>query len=134
MLITGQVLNSNNGNTTINGGTIKNNGGIGNSGTLTITKGTIIYTDSIGSAINNYGTLTIGQKDGNLNEQIEIRYYGNRGGVYNRGNLYYYGGTIKGKSADDNSAILGKINEIEENASLSVDIDGKLKIKKKINK
>ena len=101
---------------------------------LTITKGTIIYTDSIGSAINNYGTLTIGQKDGNLNEQIEIRYYGNRGGVYNRGNLYYYGGTIKGKNADDNSAILGKINEIEENASLSVDIDGNLEVASLVTK
>ncbi len=135
VLITGQVLNSNNGNTTINGGTIKNNGGIDNRGTLTITKGTIIYTDSIGSAINNYGTLTIGQKDGNLNEQIEIRYYGNRGGgVYNSGNLYYYGGTIKGKSADDNSAILGKINEIEENASLSVDIDGNLEVASLVTK
>ena len=134
VLITGQVLNYNNGNTTINGGTIKNNGGIDNRGTLTITKGTIIYTDSIGSAINNYGTLTIGQKDGNLNEQIEIRYYGNRGGVYNRGNLYYYGGTIKGKNADDNSAILGKINEIEENASLSVDIDGNLEVASLVTK
>ena len=134
VLITGQVSNYNNGNTTINGGTIKNNGGIDNRGTLTITKGTIIYTDSIGSAINNYGTLTIGQKDGNLNEQIEIRYYGNRGGVYNSGNLYYYGGTIKGKSADDNSAILGKINEIEENASLSVDIDGNLEVASLVTK
>ena len=134
MLITGQVLNSNNGNTTINGGTIKNNGGIGNSGTLTITKGTIICTDSRYLAISNSGTLTIGQKDGNLNEQIEIRYYGNRGGVYNSGNLYYYGGTIKGKSADDNSAIWGKINEIEENASLSVDIDGNLEVASLVTK
>ena len=134
VLITGQVLNSNNGNTTINGGTIKNNGGIGNSGTLTITKGTIICTDSRYLAISNSGTLTIGQKDGNLNEQIEIRYYGNRGGVYNSGNLYYYGGTIKGKSADGNSAILGKINEIEENASLSVDIDGNLEVASLVTK
>ena len=134
VLITGQVLNYNNGNTTINGGTIKNNGGIDNRGTLTITKGTIIYTDSIGSAINNYGTLTIGQKDGNLNEQIEIRHDENGGGVYNSGNLYYYGGTIKGKSADDNSAILGKINEIEENASLSVDIDGNLEVASLVTK
>ena len=124
-LITGQVLNYSNGNTTINGGTIKNGGGIGNSGTLTITKGTIICTDSRYSAISNSGTLTIGQKDGNLNEQIEIRHDGNTG-VYNSGNLYYYGGTIKGKNADDKGAIFGKINEIEENASLSVDIDGNL--------
>ena len=133
VLITGQVLNSNNGNTTINGGTIKNNGGIGNSGTLTITKGTIICTDSRYLAISNSGTLTIGQKDGNLNEQIEIRHDGNTG-VYNSGNLYYYGGTIKGKNADDNSAILGKINEIEENASLSVDIDGNLEVASLVTK
>ena len=133
VLITGQVLNYNNGNTTINGGTIKNDGGIYNSGTLTITKGTIICTDSRYLAISNSGTLTIGQKDGNLNEQIEIRHDGNTG-VYNSGNLYYYGGTIKGKNADDNSAILGKINEIEENASLSVDIDGNLEVASLVTK
>ena len=131
VLITGQV--SNYGNTTINGGTIKNNGGIDNSGTLTITKGTIICTDSRYLAISNRGTLTIGQKDGNLNEQIEIRHDGNTG-VYNSGNLYYYGGTIKGKNADDKSAILGKINEIEENASLSVDIDGNLEVASLVTK
>ena len=131
VLIT-QVVNYNNGNTTINGGTIYY-WGISNSGTLTITKGTIICTDSRYLAISNSGTLTIGQKDGNLNEQIEIRHDGNTG-VYNSGNLYYYGGTIKGKNADDKSAILGKINEIEENASLSVDIDGNLEVASLVTK
>lgn len=78
-------------------------------GTITITGGTIISTGFY--AIENVGTLNIGSKDGNINNEPIIKSI--QYGINTTGTLNFYDGIIKGKI----DSINGTINDIEENST-----------------
>ena len=78
-------------------------------GTITITGGTIISTGF--NAIENVGTLNIGTKDGNINNNPTIKSI--QYGINTTGTLNIYDGIIKGKM----DTINGTINDIEENST-----------------
>lgn len=78
-------------------------------GTITITGGTIISTGF--NAIENVGTLNIGTKDGNINNNPTIKSI--QYGINTTGTLNFYDGIIKGKI----DSINGTINDIEENST-----------------
>lgn len=90
-------------------------------GTVSITGGTIVGT--AGHAISNYGILTLGVEDGNINTSSpNIR--GEAYGVKNFRTFNYYDGIIKGI----NGAINGTITSQEQNTQTVDDtetIDGK---------
>ncbi len=78
-------------------------------GTITIIGGTIISTGF--HAIENVGTLNIGSKDGNINNEPTIKSI--QYGINTTGILNFYDGIIKGKI----DSINGTINDIEENST-----------------
>ncbi len=78
-------------------------------GTITIIGGTIISTGF--HAIENVGTLNIGSKDGNINNEPTIKSI--QYGINTTGTLNFYDGIIKGKI----DSINGTINDIEENST-----------------
>lgn len=78
-------------------------------GTITIAGGTIISTGFY--AIENVGTLNIGSKDGNINNEPIIKSI--QYGINTTGTLNFYDGIIKGKI----DSINGTINDIEENST-----------------
>ena len=87
---------------TISRGTIQNLRG----GTIKINGGTITGLNQ--QAISNEGLLTIGQKDGNVNNSTPI-IQGETYGVISAGTINFYDGTIKGIT----DSILGNITDNE---------------------
>ena len=87
---------------TISRGTIQNLRG----GTIKINGGTITGLNQ--QAISNEGLLTIGQKDGNINNSTPI-IQGETYGVISTGTINFYDGTIKGIT----DSILGNITDNE---------------------
>ena len=85
-------------------------------GTINITGGTIVGTD--GHAISNYGIITLGVEDGNINTSSpNIR--GENYGVKNFRTFNYFDGIIKGL----NSAIDGTISSQEQNTQIVNDTE-----------
>ena len=82
-------------------------------GTMTISGGTIVSTGS--SAVVNASTLTIGEKDGNVNVKsptLQGKIYG----ISSTAKYNFYNGTIKGKEKAYNN--LNHINDKEEGYSI----------------
>ena len=79
---------------------------------LTITGGEIICT--VQEAVNNdtNGTLTIGSKDGSINNTSPI-IMGKRNGIINTGTFNFYDGIVKGITG----TISGTIADIETNST-----------------
>ena len=102
------------GTTTISGGTITspatNYPAVLNETTMTITGGNIKSTAQNG--VNNTGTLTIGQKDGNINTSSPS-ISGIINGLNNTGTFKFYDGTIRGIT----NSINGNVSEIEDNST-----------------
>ena len=80
--------------------------------TLTILGGTIIGVNQ--QAISNEGTMTIGQKDGNIVTSSPI-IQGKTYGIKSSSTFNFYDGIIRGKTQN---AIEGNITEMEDNSSL----------------
>ncbi|HJJ05627.1 MAG TPA: InlB B-repeat-containing protein [Clostridiaceae bacterium] len=99
-----------------------NSSAISNTGVLNVTGGQIENGDGTG-LYNNAGTVTIGTKDGNVEENTKINSTSSTG-LYNtlEGKVYYYDGVITGK----NNAIFGVITEIEEDTVVSLTKDGEI--------
>ena len=99
-----------------------NSSAISNTGVLNVTGGQIENGDGTG-LYNNAGTVTIGTKDGNVEENTKINSTSSTG-LYNtlEGKVYYYDGVITGK----NNAIFGVITEIEEDTIVSLTKDGEI--------
>ena len=99
-----------------------NSSAISNTGVLNVTGGQIENGDGTG-LYNNAGTVTIGTKDGNVEENTKINSTSSTG-LYNtlEGKVYYYDGVITGK----NNAIFGAITEIEEDTIVSLTKDGEI--------
>lgn len=74
-----------------------NSSAISNTGVLNVTGGQIENGDGTG-LYNNAGTVTIGTKDGNVEENTKINSTSSTG-LYNtlEGKVYYYDGVITGK-------------------------------------
>ena len=79
------------------------------SSTLIIHGGTIISTTQ--QALDNAGTVTIGDKDGNISITTPSL-QGETSGIKNTNKLYFYDGIVKGQT----NAIEGNITGIEENS------------------
>ena len=136
------AIDNDKGTVTINGGTFSASGSraISNgSGNITINKGKLICTEDNSdwdTIYNGSGTITIGKKDGNTDEEIEITNMSQtsikniNGAAYNgtNGIVNYYGGVIKGKIA-----FIGKINDIEENAHIEVNVEDGLEVMRLID-
>ena len=86
-------------------GTVQNLAG----GTVVITGGTIEC--STQSAIANNGTVTVGVKDGSIN-QSSPSISGNTNGILNAGTVNYYDGTTRGVT----TSINGTVGDIETNS------------------
>lgn len=108
------IKNEENGNITIENTTLtgKNNG-ITNEGIMLIDTGNISSNDSYG--IWNSGSITLGAKDGQLNNQTPEVSGGY--GVYNTGIFNFYDGKITGSI---NQSIRGDITENESNYYLQI--------------
>ena len=102
-------------NLNITGGTIKGNDGIYiNGGTITINSGTI--TASGNGIYNPGGKVIIGNKDGKILTSPSIT--GGYQGIFSNGNIEFYDGIFKGKTAAMN--INGSTTMAEINASALV--------------
>ena len=129
-MINGGIYNSRSGKIEVIGGTITGDPyGIRNmsSGQIIVTGGKI--TGLYGIYNDNNGSITIGEKDGNVTDSVEI-IAENRIGLYNStaGSLKYYDGIIRGKNAANYGAILGPIADIEDGYSLKVNIENGVEI------
>ena len=80
-------------------------------GVVIITGGTIV--SKALNAVENLGTLTIGVKDGTLNNSSPLL-RGNNYGVNNTGTFNFYDGLIEG----ENAAINGTVTDIEQNSTI----------------
>lgn len=108
------IKNEKNGNITIeNTGVSGNNNGITNEGIMLIDTGDISSNDSYG--IWNSGVITLGAKDGQLNNQTPEVSGGY--GVYNTGIFNFYDGKIIGSI---NQSIRGDITQNESNYYLQI--------------
>ena len=87
-----------------------------NSGTL-ISAGNVIYNESTG------GTIIIGEKDEEVNNDLKLETNSNYTAVVNNGALYYYDGIIKGKTS-----IMGGVIEIEKNTYIDISQEDNLEI------
>ena len=110
-----QALYNNKGNATITGSSyltssataraaVQNTSG----GTLTITGGTIISTGTYG--VNNAGTMTVGIKDGNIDNDHPV-IQGIDNGITSSTSFTFYDGTVKSKTNPFNN--VSKISEME---------------------
>ena len=100
-------------------------------GNITINKGKLICTEDNSdwdTIYNGSGTITIGKKDGNTDEEIEITNMSQTSINNTNGTVNYYGGVIKGKIA-----FIGKINDIEENAHIEVNVEDGLEVMRLID-
>ena len=84
-----------------------------NNGTMTITGGTIVA-DNFSGISNDSGTMTIGIKDGNIDNNPVIQ--GANYGITSKVNYSIYDGIIKGKNASVNNKNM--ITSIEENSTI----------------
>jgi len=105
---------------TTEGGSFTQNDGT--TGTITNKQGNVTILEGTVNNINSTGTVTIGTKDGSMKGDSPVItgnytdrevYYGI---VNNGGQLYFYDGTIKGKTA----AINGTITAVEDNTELLI--------------
>ena len=130
------ILDNDSGSMIINGGTFSTSGNAGHvisngSGNITINKGKLICTEDNSNwdtIYNGSGTITIGKKDGNTDEEIEITNMSQTSINNTNGTVNYYGGVIKGKIA-----FIGKINDIEENAHIEVNVEDGLEVMRLID-
>ena len=81
-----------------------------NNGNMTITGGTII-SEGIRAVYNASGTVTIGNKDGNIDSNSPV-IQGNTTGITNEGRLNLYDGIVKAKT----NLIEGNIADTEDNS------------------
>ena len=126
------ITNTSSGQILITGGTVTGNQyGITNtsSGQILITGGTVTGNQYGISNTSEDGSITIGKKDGNVIDNIEITAE-NGIGIYNQysGTIQYYDGVIKGKSATNNGAILGAIADIEDEYNIKINIENEVEI------
>ena len=117
------VNNKSSGIINIEGANIKGSGNyaVENSGTGTVNvkSGTLIGRSYIIRNLST-GKIIIGDKDGNIEDDLVSMTCLNGIGIYNLGELYFYDGTI---TAAKEKTILGCISDIEKESSLYVDIN-----------
>ena len=93
-----------------------------NNGNVTIESGTIISTSTIGAVYNQSGTVTIGTKDGLIdNDNIVIQ--SSSYGVAASGNVNFYDGVIKGILGALNNSSDTVFTEIEDESEIINDIE-----------
>lgn len=75
---------------------------------------------------NNGGTVTLGTKDGNVSDTDIIIESSTKEGIYSKGSISYYDGTIKGIKTL--GAIVGRVNEIETGKNILITENGNVQI------
>ena len=93
------------------------------SATAEIKSGTL---NSAANVINNTSrnsTVILGEKDGEVKNNLFLNTESSYPAIYSNGNIYYYDGVITGKTA-----LMGGVNEIEENVYMDISNENEFEI------